>query len=194
MNIIGKQSSRNRTDGFSLIELVVALGIFVILISIIIGGFINSLRGQRVAVGLMEINDNMGLVLEQMSREIRLGYNFVPAASQLQFKNSKGDDVLYRLNLDGDDSNPKRYAIEKSVNGAALEPITAENIKIDKFNVFACGQNINLIDLGGCDGSTDKFQPRITLSIRITGKGKDVYIEKLGIYNEIQTTISSRQY
>lgn len=180
-------------NGFTLIELMITLGIFVILISIAMGGFINALRGQRVAVGLMEINDNMGLVLEQMAREIRTGYNFVPASGKLQFQNSKGDTVLYKLNLDGDDSNPKKYSIEKGVNGAAPEPITAENIKIANFNVWACGENIDGTFLTDCPAPND-IQPRITLSMQITGKGKDVYIEKLGAYNEIQTTINSRQY
>ena len=192
---INIREKQNNIRGFTLIEVIIVLGIFVILISIAIGGFIDSLRGQRVVVGLMEINDNMGLVLEQMSREIRLGYNFVPAASQLQFQNSKGEDVLYKLNLEGDDSNPRKYSIERSVNGAVFEPITAENIKIANFNVVVCGENIDFISfpLPNC-GAGGIFQPRITLSMRITGKGKDVHIEKLGVYNEIQTTISSRQY
>ena len=192
---INIREKQNNIRGFTLIEVIIVLGIFVILISIAIGGFIDSLRGQRVVVGLMEINDNMGIVLEQMSREIRLGYNFVPAANQLQFQNSKGENVLYKLNLEGDDLNPKKYSMEKSVNGAAFESITAENIKIANFNVVACGENIDSISfpLSSC-GVGGIFQPRITLSMRITGKGKDVHIEKLGVYNEIQTTISSRQY
>lgn len=182
-------------NGFTLIELIIVLGIFVILISIAIGGFINALRGQRVAVGLMEINDNMGLVMEQMAREIRTGYNFISAFGELQFKNSKGENVLYKLNLEGDDSNPKKYSIERAINSAALEPLTAENIKILNFNIVACGKNIDFTSypLSDCAGG-GIFQPRITLSMRITGKGKDVFIEKLGAYNEIQTTISSRQY
>ena len=189
-----KIKKQNNSQGFTLIELIVTLGIFVILISIVIGGFINALRGQRVAVGLMEINDNMGLVLEQMAREIRMGYDFILVSGELRFTNSSNKSVSYRLNNNLND--PNRYAIERDEEGAGFEPITAENIKIDKFNVFACGQNIDLTDLGvgGCDGSGGVFQPRITLSMRITGKGKDVYIEKLGAYNEIQTTISSRQY
>ncbi|MEK7636050.1 MAG: prepilin-type N-terminal cleavage/methylation domain-containing protein [Patescibacteria group bacterium] len=180
-------------NGFTLIELIITLGIFVILISIAIGGFINALRNQRTAVGLMEINDNMSLVLEQMAREIRLGYNFISATGELQFKNAKGDDVVYKLNLDGDDSNPKKYSIEKGINGAPLAPITAENIKITDFKIYACGENLDSTLLADCP-SPNNIQPRITLSLRITGKGKDAYIKTLGVYNEIQTTISSRQY
>jgi len=180
-----KIKKQNNSQGFTLIELIVTLGIFVILISIVIGGFINALRGQRVAVGLMEINDNMGLVLEQMAREIRMGYDFILVSGELRFTNSSNKSVSYRLNNNLND--PNRYAIERDEDGAGFEPITADNIKIEKFNVFVCG-------LGGCDGSGGVFQPRITLSMRITGKGKDAYIEKLGAYNEIQTTISSRKY
>ena len=175
-------------NGFTLIELIITLGIFLILISIAIGGFINALRGQRVAVGLMEINDNMGLVLEQMAREIRTGYDFIPASGELQFRNVKGKAVSYKLN---------NNIIEKGEGpdfaSLIFTPIIAENVKIVDFNIYACGENLDSTLLNDCP-SPSNTQPKITLSLKITGKGKDKYIEKLGIYNDIQTTISSRQY
>lgn len=186
-------------NGFTLIELIIALGIFVILISIAIGGFINALRGQRVAVGLMEINDNMGLVLEQMAREIRMGYNFnqaIGAFDELRFQKSLSKFVIYKLiNNEIWRAEAGDFTNLDSALALITNPITAENIKIENLDIIACGENLDAISypLPSC-GTGGIFQPRVTLSIRVTGKGKDVYIEKLGVYNEIQTTISSRQY
>ena len=62
---------------FTLVELLVAMSLFLILIGIATSGFIRVLRTQRAIVELMTINDNAVLTLEQMAREIRTGYHFV---------------------------------------------------------------------------------------------------------------------
>jgi hypothetical protein len=54
----------------------IAMGIFVAVMGIIVGIFVNSLRGQRNLLGLIAINNNLSLSLEQMTREIRVGRDF----------------------------------------------------------------------------------------------------------------------
>jgi len=75
MNMAFEQKQKMQR-GFTLIELIVAFGIFAILVTIASGSFVRSLRIQRVSLQLMAVNDNMAITLEQMTREMRTGYNF----------------------------------------------------------------------------------------------------------------------
>ena len=85
--------------GFTIVELLIAMSIFIILTSITAGGFINVLRNQRIVVALMAANDNMGLTIEQIAREIRTGYNFCKVSeSKFQFVNA--DDEVIRYGFD----------------------------------------------------------------------------------------------
>ena len=173
------------TNGFTLVELVVAMGIFVILMSIATGGFIQMLRNQRIVASLMTANDNMSLTMETIGREIRTGYNFNKISNtELEFVNAYDLKVKYRLN---------EGVIEKGIEYFGTTnygKITADNVLISAFNISVCGKNINGTSLGNCGSGGDSYLPRITLSISITSAEPDV--KKLNIFTDIQTTISAR--
>jgi len=172
-------------NGFTLVELVVAIGIFIILMSIAAGGFIQMLRNQRIVASLMAANDNMSLILEIIGREIRTGYNFNKVSNtELEFVNAYDLKVKYRLN---------EGAIEKGVEYFGItgySKITADNVLISAFNINVCGKNINGTALGDCGSGGNSYFPRITLGLSITSVEPDV--KKLNIFTDIQATISAR--
>src|SRR3990172_10872392 len=90
---------RGSRKGFTMIELIVAMGIFLILIAAATRGLVEALRTQRAIVALMAANDNASSVLEQMAREIRVGYNFQTNTSEdeLTFVNAYNEIVTYLL-------------------------------------------------------------------------------------------------
>lgn len=161
--------------GFTLIELLVSLSLFVIIISIAAGGFSSALRSQRQAIALMNVNNNISLVLEQMMREIRTGYDFCQnqqsqnscTQNKITFKNAYGQTVSYQFNNNG---------IERDIGGG-FKKITADNVVVEYLNFIISGQNQN-----------DKKQPRITIliGIRSTEPGISSFSTK------IQTTVSPR--
>src|SRR3989338_1061550 len=63
-------------QGFTLAKVIVAVGLFGIVISVAVGGFVQALRTQRQAAAIVAANDNVFLALEQMAREIRTGRIF----------------------------------------------------------------------------------------------------------------------
>lgn len=159
---------------FTLIELLVAMMLFIILLSIAVGGFIRALRTQRAITALMEANDNVSFALEQMAREIRTGYHFIKLSdSELQFVNAQNLVVWYRLN---------DVTIERGTESVTLQrtykKITADSAKISNFNIALFGAE---------DG--DGYPPRITISLSVSIRGPGV--EKLGISTNVQTTVSS---
>ncbi len=199
----------NRLDnkGVSLIELMVAVSVFIILISIAVGSFVQSMKTQRITLALISANDSMNLSIEQMAREMRTGYLFctasIPAATttnfgcnnllgdlsgdhELQFVNADGVFVRYRL-------NPATFSLEKGTfdsicpgglgpnpDGFCYRPITADNVKIAEF----------VVDLRHSDVESNPYPPRVTLIMTVTSKEPDV--EPLNIFTDIETSISPR--
>ncbi len=170
-NELSIQILRQR-HGFTLPELLVSMGLFLIVISIASGAFIQALRTQRAAVELMAVNDNASETLEQMAREIRTGFGFQsPNSGELRFANYLDQAVVYRFNAG-------KNAIEKSIDGGInFEALTASNIKI---------QRLSFAVIGGAAG--DGSQTRVVVSAGIGGKTKSLE----GVVTNIQTTVSPR--
>jgi prepilin-type N-terminal cleavage/methylation domain-containing protein len=156
------------SKGFTLIELLVATGLFVMVTGLAAGVFVNSLRSQQAVVALMAANDNASLALEQMSREIRTGYQFSTNSqkTELQFLDQKLGKVTYRFNEDDG-------VIER--NGL---PLTSRNVKISYLFFDLLGALAN-------DGQSTRVTIRLAVSAIDQG-AKD-------IVTRLQTTVSSRQ-
>src|SRR3972149_3143400 len=88
---------KGKTRGFTLMELMIAPSLFVILIAIASGAFINALRTQRIITDLSESMNNVSLAIEQIAREVRVGFGFSGSGDTLNFINSDGVEVTYRL-------------------------------------------------------------------------------------------------
>ena len=116
----------DRSKGFTLVELLVAMSLFLVTISIATGTFIQTLRGQRMTVAIISANNNASLTMEQMAREIRTGTGFSikDGDGDLQFTNARGEQVVYHW-----DSVSK--ILNKSVNGGgSYKPLTADNVRV----------------------------------------------------------------
>jgi prepilin-type N-terminal cleavage/methylation domain-containing protein len=67
---------KRSSSGFTLVELLVAIALFSILVSIAAGGFVRALRSEREVSAMMSAESNVGIALEEMTREMRTGYLF----------------------------------------------------------------------------------------------------------------------
>ena len=173
---LGIGKNKNRTEkAFTMIELLVAMTLFLVLMGIAAGSFVKTMRTQRAIVALMAVNDNASLTLEQMAREMRTGYHFSRiSATEIQFVNAYNIVVSYRLNINNG-------AIERGTTDQSLithyEKITADNVKVNNFHFELSGETYG-----------DGLQPRITIAMSVTGTNDFLG----GISTNIQTTVSSR--
>jgi len=149
-----------------MVELLVAISLFLVVVSIATGTFIQALRTQRAAVSLIAATSNASLAIEQMAREIRTGQNFSLSGGELSFLNAKSENIIYRL---------QNEAIEKSVNGSAGR-ITADNVQVNRLDFAVAG-----IEPG------DDLPSKITLVLGISAPQASP-----GNQVNLQTTISSR--
>lgn len=167
--------------GFTLVELLVALGLFSVVILISMGGFVRALRTERQLSAFALVNSNMSLLLEQMAREIRTGANFCVngnfcgSSSVLSFTNARGEPVAYCF--DGGDQ-----AIERVVGGGPCgtgqgQKVTARNVAVQYLTFIVSGNQSN-----------DGYPSRITV---LTGAAPQDPSASSYTVN-LQTTVSAR--
>lgn len=157
------KAKKNR--GFTLVELLVAVGVFLVVMTISLGSVISIIESGRKAKTLKAVMTNLNFTLEVMSREIKFGTDYhcgitssnppspqnctgqsVPPDDAITFLTSNDTHTIYRLN---------GSQIEKSVDGGSTYVgVTSPEITIEdlKFYVFGTG--------------TDGLQPRVLILIR----------------------------
>ncbi len=182
-------NNSNKNLGFTLFEIIVAMGVFSMAVSVILSAMLSMTDAQRKAISLQSAEDNLRFAIEALSREMRTGHNYdcnntntgmsnncSTGGNIMAFTSAKGTRIIYAW----DSIN---NAIVKSTdNGANYYPITSTDIKIEmlRFYVFGAGGV-------GTDGVGE--QPRVLISIRATAK--DLKSKTQSQFN-IQTTIVQR--
>ena len=91
---------KRKEEGFTLVELIVAMSVFLVATTFASGVFIQGLKSQRLLTQSIAVNNEMGVVLEQIAREIRVGYSFTSSEEVLSFQTNEGR-VTYALSGDG---------------------------------------------------------------------------------------------
>lgn len=195
---------KRRQSGFTLIEVMIASALFVVIMILGIGGLLSVYKTYQINRGMREIVDNMNTVMEDMSRNIRLGRDFtcqvpdtldsVPGIDPdrsdcpskgytLFFKGQEAnvvdtnDRIVYSFRADL--GNYQSGVIMKSRDaGLSYAQITAPGVVI---NMAQSGFTV----IG--TSPTDSAQPLILIKIVGSFTYKDVTIP----FN-IQTTVTSR--
>jgi len=184
--------------GFTIIEMLVTVGLFTIIITIAVGGFTNAIRTQRQVASLISAQSNVSLALEQMTRAIRTGYLFCHAPGSSTYStlcsNSSGltctvdrsTNVWICPSLDFYDveGNHVNYsltsgALMESVNSSTPQSLTGNTVSVRYFQFRLLGQ------LEG-----DNFPPRVTISLGIAPSSTDPAVAN--DVTDLETTVSAR--
>jgi type II secretory pathway pseudopilin PulG len=188
--------------GFTLVEMLIAFGMFAVIMVIAVGSLISLMNASNKAQKLKTVVNNLHFAFENMSRNIRTGSLYhcdigegsasqprecpTQGASSLAFKSRAGVLTIYQLNAGG--------WIERTLVGAeGAVPITAPEVTVETLKFYvdgACPAN----NPGGagrvadCPGS-DENQPRVLIVAKgfMTGRGG------LATRFDIHTLISQRK-
>ncbi len=162
------QKKYNKESGLTLIELIVAIGIFGLVVSMVFGIFVLAVISQRRIIALRNVEDNSRFTIESMAREIRTGKNFSSGVGSLSFTNAKGEAVIYRLN---------GGIVEKSSDGGVnYSAVTGSEANVNYLNFYLMGQ-----------AAGDSLQPRVTITMGATSQ-----VGNQSANLKVQTTISGR--
>jgi prepilin-type N-terminal cleavage/methylation domain-containing protein len=168
--------------GFTLVEMLVVIGIFSLIVGAISGIFLSGILSQRRILAEQEISDQTSYLLEYIGRALRMAkkddldgvncllgdkvnYEINSAKNEIKFRNYK--DECQRFFLDGNQVKEERSGI--------ILPLTSSALKVNslKFELFG-------------ESQADDFQPKVTIFLEIEGRGRNP--PKI----QIQTTISQR--
>lgn len=70
------KSKANLQKGFTLIEMIVSLGIFTVVAVVAVGALIKVMDANKKSINLKNTINNLNFTLESMSREMRVGSNY----------------------------------------------------------------------------------------------------------------------
>lgn len=169
--------------GFTLIEMVVATGLFMILVVSAISIVISVSRAQAHVQKVQAAIDNVRFSLELLTKEMRVGVGYEyysdcnptgPAKSGFQFVTSEGDTHIYYL----DHVNQRIMRSETSACADAV-PFTAEEVRVERLYV----------ELRGHTGGSSDGQPWAVLNLRVSApdlRGGAPFTM------DIQTTVTQR--
>ena len=172
-----KKSKINKQKGFTLIEIMVAMALFSIITTVSFSAFFLILNKQKEIQVLSQVTNNLNMVLESMSRELRMGHSYIISNSQnnkITFTTKEGSEGIFQLKDIRDNGFIKRKIEGRDTNKVFL---TGSNIDIEKLEFRSAG-----IRPG------DNLQPRIL--IIINGK---VILENTESEFNLQTTVSQRK-
>ena len=164
-----------KNSGFTLIELMVALGVFMVVMTITLSAFLNIIDIQKKTEAFRKVNDNLNFAMEAMMREIREGTKYCPsgcASGSFSFTNKDADLIKYELDTGGNGGYVKR------TKGLDIIRMTSDGIKITNLSFSVRG-----------NGTGDKLQPLVTISI----SGESGEKEKLKSSLNLQATVSQRK-
>lgn len=171
--------------GFTLIELIVAMALFIVVMTISMSSIIGVFDANRKSRSLKTVLNNLNLAVESLSKEMRFGRNYHCAATTspgtlttpqdcaggstlMSFLSNDGVQITYRWN------GP---TIEKQVASGGYIAVTAPEIIIDDLDFYTRGA-----------GTLDTLQPKVVIKIKShagTGKSRTDFT--------LQTLVSQRR-
>jgi prepilin-type N-terminal cleavage/methylation domain-containing protein len=191
--------------GFTLIELVVVMAVFLFVVGAVIGIFLSVVQHQRKILSEQQLLNQISYVQEYMSRALRMaaadasgsclgssnaGYIYLltryDSVSQvfkgIKFMNQSDNNACQEFFLDTDG------VLKEIRNGASPVAITSSVLQINSvmFSINGSdGSAKGCVSANQCGASdTDAVQPRVTILLNVSIPGETA--------RTIQTTVSQR--
>jgi len=186
-----KLRNHKSLTGFTLIEMLVAVSVFTVVISIALATLLNLSSTHAKTASTRNVLDNFNFAVEFMARSMRTGVNYHCGSPLSNLRTTRncptGDDffafidqfdrlVAYRLNIDA----AGRGSIERAecgVSGCALAQwiaVTAPEINVEKLRFYVRGagtdleQPFALIIVQGSSGIKETEKTTIYLETYVT--------------------------
>ena len=151
-------SNHHSQRGYTLIELIVSVGIFSIVMLLASGAYLSLISYTREARAVSTVMTSLSYGIDQMSREIRTGTDYqcgtggCANASSITVTNDQGHTVSYLL-ADGAIAR----CVDESVCTAAIAvPLTDPSIDVTSL----------VFNVKGNTSSSDGVQPYVTMTVR----------------------------
>ncbi len=198
MRFLSQNRNKSAQVGFSLIELLVAVALFTVVMTVAVGTFLAIIDANRKSQSLKSVINNLNFGVDSMARTIRTGVDYyctntlqnsLPTGTRncpngmrvMIVTDDRNRRVGFRFNPGcpaATSGQPAYPCIERNVQGTGWLPFTAPEVVIDEMFFYVTGA-----------APSDTLQPTATISIRGRAGGNDVITDSE--FN-LQTTVTQR--
>jgi len=166
------KTKASRVRGFTLVEMIVAVGLFAVVMLISVGALMSLVTANRKAQSLQSVINNLNITLDGIVRSVRQGSVYIcggkdttdpdctddPGAESFSFLSANGKTIEYQF-------NSTNSRIEKREVPGAFVPMTAPEVKINSVAFYVIGAEpatVNGVQTG------DFRQPKVMIVIKGT--------------------------
>lgn len=136
--------------GFTLVEMLVAIAIFMIVVTTTLGAFLKMVDINKKVQSVRTTMDNANLAMETMMRNIRLGYDYesLDNGTAIRFTSQDGSTITYGLveRQTEVQTGARTFRMVRTVNGASPVPITSPDIAIERLEFVVSGAAVSPAD------------------------------------------------
>ncbi len=185
--------------GFTIVEMIVAFGIFAVIMVVAIGSLVSLIEANHKAQALKTVVNNLHFAIENISRNLRTGSVYhcditvgmltqtrdcpQNSAASIIFTARDGKRIVYKYTpVTGSYGTIDRAVIAAGDEGRLADsstyvPITAPEVRVEQLRFYVDGT-----------GLSDQEQPRVLIVVRGTMLGKGKVSTSFGI----ETMVSQR--
>src|SRR3989344_808136 len=158
--------------GFTLVEMIVAVGLFAVVMLISVGALLSLISANRKTQALHLVMNNLNIALDSMVRSIRMGSKYhCGLGGEYQEANScPGGDVALAFEAFGGTDDPQNQWVyfyneetkriyKSEDSGITAFAITAPTVSIDSLTFYVIGTE---------HGNGDTVQPKVVITIKGT--------------------------
>lgn len=174
-----KYSSHKGSNGFTLVEMIVSLGIFTVVLFLATSAFLSIVNADRKSRATRIAIDNLSLALEDMTRKIKTGTTYYCNTTSIVDTTAtppvgdcpNGGSTLWFMAQDGTtrigyylDSGTGSIWRRMGVGpgpGQGAQQITSPEITITGLNFIVSGSKVGLVANSG-----DSVQPMVIITIK----------------------------
>ena len=96
-----KKNKKQKIGGYTIIETMIAVSVFLIVITIGMGALLNSNSIHQKSQDTRAIMDNLSFIMEEMSKNLRLGYDYVSTdGTQIYFQPAVADSPRWAYKIE----------------------------------------------------------------------------------------------
>jgi Tfp pilus assembly protein PilW len=189
---------KSKCRGFTIIETMIAVSLFIIIVMMGMGALLNANALHQKSQNMRSIIDNLSFVMEDMSRNLRVGYSYdcilpngaipdtpIPVSGSncggIAFKSTANNTIsTWVYYLSGNPSHNTSSSIFKKVSGGTPVQLTPDEVEINSASSFTV--------VGAEPPPDDTKQPFVT--IKLVGT---ITSNKVVTPFSLQTSVSQRQ-
>lgn len=161
---------QNKNRGFTLIELMVSMSIFMMVMLLALGSLVNISNVAKKSRSLHQAMDNVNFAMESMTRSLRTGSNYYCASSVFLGDSNtldcNGEDTISFTSQDATDPSIKNMAYALNSINNSLQKCVLGNSCVDMTSSDVVVESLKF-DVKG-SSKIDSIQPGVYISMKGT--------------------------